>query len=122
MGKVTRRTTCTVYAICDQDGQIRYIGQTRTSVDVRIKYHLKKNTPISRWMHNEMQAERNVIVETITDEGTWNVSEILWIERAKAIGHQLLNKTRGGEDTPFDMQREEVSESQFYARQQIPFL
>jgi hypothetical protein len=111
---------CTVYAICDEAGNIRYIGQTRTRVVHRMKYHRKEGSTAGLWMKAEAEAGRAVTAKIITEIGTWNVSEVIWIERARAAGCNLLNKTRGGDESYLDAKREAVDESQFRLTGKIP--
>ena len=118
MGKAKK--LCTVYALCDSEGQIRYIGQTR-NLRVRMKYYRKQirfgwngaKTPVERWLCAEKDAGRPMNVRVITDHGFWDVSEIVWIERAKASGYKLLNCTRGGSDTALQWGQEIAAEKEF---------
>jgi hypothetical protein len=111
---------CIVYAICDEAGNIRYIGQTRQKLAVRIKFHRKEGSRAGKWMQAEVAAGRNVTVHVITDRGTWNVSEVIWIERARATGCLLLNRTRGGDESSLDGQREVIKENHFRMTGKIP--
>jgi hypothetical protein len=111
---------CTVYAICDEAGNIRYIGQTRSRVANRIKYHHKEGSTAGLWMKAEAEGGRAVSVKIITKAGTWNVSEVIWIERARAGGCNLLNKTRGGDESYLDAKREALDERQFRLTGKIP--
>lgn len=120
MGKAKATKLCTVYALCDGDNEIRYVGQTR-NLGVRIKYYKKQTrfgwdkakTPVERWLCAEKDAGRPMNVKVITDQGFWDVSEIVWIERAKAAGCKLLNCTRGGMDNSSQWRKEFAAEKKF---------
>jgi hypothetical protein len=92
------RSFCFVYALADEFGNIRYIGQTRSPLFVRFGYHMKDaskapNRPLSKWLN---ESRRNIVM--IDANGTWDVSEILWIDRLRRDGCKLFNILRGGAD------------------------
>lgn len=60
------------------------------------------------WLAGEIMAKRPVSISEVDSNATWNVSEILWIERYRQLGIDLLNVTRGGPDTVSDMRREGI--------------
>lgn len=96
------RGQCVVYGICDLEGNVRYIGQTRSALKVRLKFHFKKPSGrIGQWLAAETLAGRKASVaqmRVLEPSGQWDVDEVLWIERGKALGWRLLNQTRGGRD------------------------
>lgn len=104
------KKACIVYGIWDCGGQLRYIGQTQQALETRMKYHKKSafQTPgyFGEWLAGELKAKRKVEIGVLDDNATWNVSEILWIERKRNEGCDLLNVTRGGEDQFSHCQRE----------------
>lgn len=100
------RKLCFVYGLLDATGQIRYVGQTRTSLAKRLERHftdaLKANSPVCKWLRQT----RDVQIFMIDSNATWDVSEILWIDRYRRDGHDLLNVVRGGTDTVHAVKRE----------------
>lgn len=81
---------------------IRYIGQTRNSLE-RLKYHLRdaqdgRRSALADWMRSVIKSGHEVKLIVLDDDATWDVSEILWIERVRLSGAPLLNKLRGGND------------------------
>ena len=93
------KTWCRVYAIRDHVGRTVYIGQTRLKIEGRMRWHRKnKDTRICQWMRAENEAGRPFSVVVLDENATWDVSEIILIERARAAGEPLLNQTRGGKD------------------------
>lgn len=90
---------CVVYAIVSQDGDIKYIGQTRGSASKRFAQHASEpQGRIGEWLKAEYEAGRKPMVRTLTTCGIWDVSEIIWIERCRAAGIEILNKALGGKD------------------------
>lgn len=112
MSKKRPKSHCIVYCLMDQNGAVRYIGQTRSDLESRFSFHKKSAftgaSPVSMWLAGELMAKREVSISEIDGNATWNVSEILWIERHRQQGIDLLNVTRGGPDTVFDMRREGI--------------
>ena len=112
---------CTIYALCDADDKIRYIGQTK-NLGLRMKFYKKavragvveRMSPVERWLWHEKQSGRPMNVKVITDQGVWDVSEIVWIERAKAAGHDLLNCTRGGKDSREYANRDKARDNRYW--------
>jgi hypothetical protein len=100
------RKLCFVYGLLDATGQIRYIGQTRTSLAKRLERHFadapKGSSPVCKWLRQA----RDVQIFMIDSNATWDVSEILWIDRYRRGGHELLNVVRGGTDTVHAVMRE----------------
>ncbi len=97
---------CMVYGLHAGDGIIRYIGQTQSHPDDRLRFHRKHSrqdgTPVQRWVfeHGEL-IEMTVFCEA----GTWDITEIIMIDRFTRSGGELLNQTRGGEDTHLEARR-----------------
>lgn len=102
------KAMCIVYGLTDNDGIVRYIGQTRNDLETRLNFH-KRNaftggtSPCAKWIAENKADIRIVALDT---NATWNVSEILWIDRYRREGHHLWNVTRGGDDTIADVRRE----------------
>lgn len=88
---------CTVYAIVDFHGTIKYIGQTRSTAKRRFQKHIEEPSGlIGAWLRTEIKAGRMPEVKVITTRGVWDVSEVIWIERCRAAGIELLNRALGG--------------------------
>lgn len=100
------RKLCFVYGLIDGFGKVRYIGQTRTSLTKRLERHFADadsgNSPVCRWI----RTTPGIQIFMIDSNATWDVSEILWIDRYKRDGHDLLNVVRGGGDTVHASRRE----------------
>mgnify|MGYP001809915371 FL=1 len=79
------------------NGAIYYIGQTRTALSTRMRFH-KRNadpsgSPVQRWL-----CDNNPEIVMIERDAVWDVDEIIWIERMRQRGEPLLNVKRGGKD------------------------
>lgn len=107
--------TCTVYGLSASDepsAVIRYIGQTRAPLPVRLKRHRDrarsgKSAPVWQWMR-EVEA-RGAIVEIVAlqEQAAWNAAEIAWIARYGL--ENLLNAQTGGDNgRPDDGARERI--------------
>lgn len=100
---------CYVYGLIDQYGNVGYVGQTRHDLKTRLKWHFKaakKNqTPCHKWINSSA----GVDIFMIDSNATWDVSEILWIERYRQKGHKLANVLRGGSDTIHAARRERAA-------------
>lgn len=103
------RKLCFVYGLIDGFGRVRYIGQTRCSLGRRLKLHLKDadryDSPVCRWLREALDVQ----IFMIDSNATWDVSEILWIDRYRREGHDLTNVLRGGQDTLAAVQRESAA-------------
>lgn len=97
---------CFVYGLIDGYGAIRYIGQTRSDLQRRLALHLKdcrkSDSPVNVWLRGAL----DVNIFMIDSNATWDVSEILYIDRYRREGHELTNVLRGGSDTLDAVKRE----------------
>lgn len=100
------RKTCLVYGMAADDGRIRYVGQTRMTLNRRLAYHFKNSTESNSLVNRWLRGAKGVDIILLDDNATWDVSEILWIERLRLQGADLLNQTRGGADTIHAVRRE----------------
>jgi hypothetical protein len=103
------KTRCTVYGLSGADGVICYIGQTRTDTETRLNYHKRSAftggaSPVAQWIFANSD---DVSIIALDENATWNVSEILIIDRYRRKGQHLWNVTRGGDDTLADVRRED---------------
>lgn len=106
---------CLVYGLYDDKDKLRYIGQTRLLLTDRLSCFWKsvnrkiaegrRLTPVERWLQECRERHSIVEIRVIDDNGTWDVSEIIEIERARAAGADLLNVLRGGCDSVADLAR-----------------
>lgn len=101
-----QKQICIVYALSDELGDIRYVGQTRCQPERRFKFHMRDarlspERPLSRWL---LEEPRQITV--LDDNATWDVSEIIWIDRLRSAGLDLFNQLRGGTDSMHALQRE----------------
>lgn len=97
---------CSVYGLADSEGVVRYIGQTQITLERRYKFHIKDalekpERKLGAWL----LAERRQIV-LLDGNATWDVSEIIAIDRARQAGADLFNQLRGGTDTIHAVRRE----------------
>lgn len=110
------KSFCQVYGLCGSDDKIVYIGQTRLSLPERLKWYYKqinrkiarhqRLSPVESWIDNLRLFEIEPKIIIIDNNATWDISEILYIERFKNTGHDLLNATRGGNDAVGNVARE----------------
>lgn len=110
------KSFCQIYGLCDADGKVRYIGQTRLLLPERLKWYYKqidrkigrhqRLSPVESWIDNLRLFEIQPTIVLIDNNATWDISEILYIERFRNSGHDLLNATRGGNDDIGNIARE----------------
>jgi hypothetical protein len=103
--KLLTKTGCTVYGLrAKSDGVTMYVGQTRCLLAKRFRFHLRKistgKTRLYQWWRWRLQDGDAIEIFSLDDNATWDVSEVIWIERLKAAGNPLTNMTRGGRDGP----------------------
>lgn len=93
--------TYTVYGLRDsRDGAVRYIGQTITSLRVRLKCHMSEantiDNPKGRWIKSVVGCGGSVEIFAIVDMAEKDVEEIAQIRVHRDMGCDLLNLTGGG--------------------------
>ena len=92
---------CQVYALRDPDtDEIKYVGQSRQSLPERLGWFVKgigrkkgqgrSLSPVEKWI-DAMPGKRLPVIEPLDEEGVWDVSETVWINRLIADGIDLLN-------------------------------
>lgn len=108
------RSFCMVYGLAGPDGKVRYIGQTRQTPSDRLDWYYrginnprKRTSPVQRWFEHILRLGHEPQLIVIDSNATWDVSEIIYIERYRASCHELLNVTRGGLDGVGNIRREE---------------
>ena len=104
------RKFCYVYGLTDYTGKIFYVGQTRMLLEDRLAWHFKDARNPKTRVHKYMNSTMGVEIFMIDSNATWDVSEIIWIDRYRQRGHELLNVLRGGADTIHAVKRESTKE------------
>lgn len=91
------KSACFVYGLKGEAGEIVYVGQTRTALATRLNFHMRSasptGSPIQRWL-----VDHRPEIVMLDNKATWDVCEILWIDRLRREGEPLMNVTRGGKD------------------------
>lgn len=90
---------CFVYGIKEVEGSLyRYIGQTRLLPSERLRWHYKEiakhrqiGRPLTRFKKWLARLPHPPIIEVIDENGVWDISEAVWIERYLVAGHPLFN-------------------------------
>jgi hypothetical protein len=90
---------CFVYGIKEREGApYRYIGQTRLLPSERLRWHYKEITRykqigrrLTRFKKWLISLREPPIIEVIDENGVWDTSEAVWIERYLVAGHPLFN-------------------------------
>ena len=100
------RKLCYVYGLVDAYGKIGYVGQTRLDLESRLKWHFRDAAHGKTRLHKWLNRSHGVEIFMIDANATWDVSEILWIDRYRREGHELQNVLRGGSDTLHAVRRE----------------
>lgn len=96
------RNWCYIYALREASSeQYRYVGQTQVHPLKRLHLHFKhveaalrtssNLAPVCRWLADCRKARNTVAIELLDLEGIWNISEGVWIDRLRFLGHPLLN-------------------------------
>ena len=85
-----------IYALCDEAGNVRYVGKTVRTIHQRLSQHrtAAKNSrlPVGRWLMKHPAATVRLL-EIVPPSGDWASRERAWIHRHS----NLLNLTEGGE-------------------------
>lgn len=96
----------TIYGlVCPLSNEIRYIGKTSRTPEIRLKGHLSESrfrctSHKHRWLRKLMSAglaPHVWMLEKVEDGESWQARERAWISRATDIGIPLVNQTKGGE-------------------------
>lgn len=93
----------TIYGLkSSADGVIRYVGQTVTALEERLKNHLRharkyKHRRVSCWINSVVAAGSSLEVIVLESNATWNDAERRHIANLRAKGHNLANGTDGGD-------------------------
>lgn len=104
-----------IYTLSDPiTKQIRYIGKTVESLEIRLDRHIRKkdNTYRYNWILSLKKQNLKPIIELldITDEDNWCWIEKYWISQFKCWGFSLVNTCEGGYGTNGQKHRPESIE------------
>ena len=92
-----------IYALCDSDESVRYVGKTIQYLHQRHKAHIRDAKrggmrPVNRWLRREIDAGNGLTIKLLEYAGAdWSERESFWIAKYRADGADLLNLTDGGE-------------------------
>lgn len=97
----------TIYGLYDELDNIRYVGKTEFSLDIRYKQHLDyarlnycENSHCHYWIRSMFKHNLNpVIKELVVVNGPGNLEETFYILLFKFLGAKLTNLTDGGDGT-----------------------
>ncbi|WP_448043751.1 GIY-YIG nuclease family protein [Bradyrhizobium liaoningense] len=96
----------TIYALCDLDGRVRYIGKTVGTPTGRLSAHIqaakssRAHLPSAIWIRNHIAAGTRPLLkelEHVAQGSDWAERERYWIARYRKTHPDLLNLTDGGE-------------------------
>lgn len=95
-----------VYGLFDPDGELRYVGMTASSPEVRLRRHLELSAlkrhrcHRSNWLLkllNEGKKPEIRVIQELKVRGDLVAAEIYWIRFFKEQGCRLTNETSGGD-------------------------
>lgn len=91
----------TVYGLFEGE-VIKYVGQTRHMLEVRLDHHRKRaqnpQYPVHQWLRNCIETGVQFEIKALQTNAIWDVDEIRWIKKVSHKG--LLNLTPGGPYRP----------------------
>ena len=94
-----------IYALCQPDGVIRYIGKTIRPLAARFRAHLQRArggeiSHLFNWIRSVLSTGHLPTISLIGEvEGNGSSEEIAWIKYFRDEGIDLVNSTDGGEGT-----------------------
>ena len=92
-----------IYALCEPDGEIRYIGKTKHPLAKRMIQHLSdarcgRKTHLYNWLRSVLSTGHLPLIQLIGEvAGNGSNEERAWIKYGRAEGWRLVNGTDGGE-------------------------
>jgi hypothetical protein len=94
------KTWCRVYVIREAEGApARYVGQTRQSAEMRLWWHFKdikrreaRGWPITRLQKWLLSLANPPLIEVLDENGVWDITEAVWIDRLRRANHPLFNR------------------------------
>lgn len=109
-----------IYGLIDPiTTEIRYVGRTKRSLDVRLRSHIKEarvrgNTHVHCWiksLSNRGASPEMVLLQECNSD-TWSEGERFWIEYFRSIGADLTNIAVGGQG-PLGFQHKEETKARW---------
>lgn len=99
--KLNQNWPGTVYALADEAGLVWYVGQTRYTLNNRLKRHYVEarkgiERPVCRWIRERDEQSLPVNMLLIEQDALWDVAETKWIAHYRTINPLLLNVLDGG--------------------------
>lgn len=89
-----------VYSLSEKgENEIRYIGQTSTSLATRLNSHkciVNNKSPKSDWINKVISKGNNIDINLIEENAVKDISETYFILKEKLINPKLLNLRIGG--------------------------
>jgi GIY-YIG catalytic domain-containing protein len=99
--RLSKNWPCTVYGLTDETGEIQYVGQTRYTLNNRLKRHLTESFRGSEdakceWVRASVKAGRKIGIVLLEQDALWDEAETRWIAHYRQINPNLLNVMDGG--------------------------
>jgi len=96
-----------IYALCEVDGRVRYIGKTAGTLRHRLGEHLSESRSLvskknyrTNWMRSLLRSGIFPIIMLVGSvDGDGKKEEIAWISYGFGEGWKLTNLTKGGDGT-----------------------
>lgn len=93
-----------IYALCQSDGRVRYVGKTVQKPSRRLIHHINaarrgRRLPVSYWIRKRQASGFRPIVRVLetANSTNWVEREQFWIAFYRSVEPDLLNLTAGGE-------------------------
>jgi len=116
-----------IYALCEPDGEIRYIGKTIRSLSTRLSAHLScarcgEQSYLYNWVRSVLSTGHLPLMQLIGEvDGNGSNDEIAWIDYGRKEGWRLLNRTDGGDGNLGWIPSEETRKNMHESRIKHPF-
>jgi GIY-YIG catalytic domain len=99
--RLSKNWPCTVYGLTDEAGEIQYVGQTRYTLNNRMKRHLTEarngyQDARCDWIRASIEAGKEIGIVLLEQDAVWDEAETRWISRYRQINPNLLNVMDGG--------------------------
>lgn len=112
-----------IYGLFDACDRLFYIGQTITSVQVRLSRHLsasnlKQQTRSAQWIRSLRDQGVTLSIRPIvcaSNQEELDRLEIEWIKNARASGLDLMNTSDGGSGTIWGAKRSDITRARLSA-------
>lgn len=93
----------TIYALCESDARVRYVGKTVGTIERRLVDHIqaakRSRLPVGRWIRKRALIGFRPIIKAleVTGPENWVERERFWIAFYRAVEPDMLNLTDGGD-------------------------